>query len=473
VNKGHPALDMVARDITREEMGSTWLKNIIQTMREELGSQEDGVAIAAPQIGESIRMFVISPTAFHKNTKHFQTVNINPKILKVSKEKDLMLEGCLSVRWLYGDVERAKQVMIESFDENGHKHVRGASGLLAQIFQHEIDHLDGILFDSKAHNIQDLPPENFKKSEESKSKYNNLTGKRIAFFGTPDFTVDFLELFKKIGLDVALVVTGEDKQTGRGMQLSSPAPKLWSASTLEDPKCLQPQKLDEEFWHYLKNEHEKENFDLFIVIAYGKILPEKIINLPKYGTINLHYSLLPKYRGASPVETAILNADKETGITIQQMVYKLDAGNILFQEKVSITEDETANELRTKLNQRALQVFPEFLENFFSVHESFLDKKRGVTQDEAEASRCGKFSKEDLDVTSDIQNNRMELVYKKYKAFNRKVYFFFGEKKLRVRITEMKLSQNSLPVPMIVKVLPESRKEISFKDFENSFGKVK
>jgi hypothetical protein len=79
VNKGHPALDMVARDITREEMGSTWLKNIIQTMREELGSQEDGVAIAAPQIGESIRMFVISPTAFHKNTKHFQTVYINPK----------------------------------------------------------------------------------------------------------------------------------------------------------------------------------------------------------------------------------------------------------------------------------------------------------------------------------------------------------------------------------------------------------
>jgi peptide deformylase len=88
-----------------------------------------------------------------------QTVFINPKILKSSKEKKYMLEGCLSVRWLYGEVERSKQVTIESFDERGKKHVRGAGGLMAQIFQHEIDHLNGILFDSKAHNLRDLPPE--------------------------------------------------------------------------------------------------------------------------------------------------------------------------------------------------------------------------------------------------------------------------------------------------------------------------
>jgi len=165
VNKGHIALSKIARKIEEAEIGSKELNQIIETMRGELASQDDGVAIAAPQVGESIRMFVVSPSAFHKNTKHFQTVYINPRILKASKEKELMLEGCLSVRWLYGDVERAKQVMIESLDEFGKRHVRGASGLLAQIFQHEIDHLDGVLFDSKAINLQDLPPEAIKDAE--------------------------------------------------------------------------------------------------------------------------------------------------------------------------------------------------------------------------------------------------------------------------------------------------------------------
>lgn len=159
VAKGHPALSAIAREITLDEIGSQKINSIISLMKKELDSQEDGVAIAAPQVGESIRMFVVSPVAFHKNTKNFQTVYINPKIIKASKDKEEMLEGCLSVRWLYGDVERAKQVMIESLDENGIRHVRGASGLMAQIFQHEIDHLDGILFDSKAKNLRDLPPD--------------------------------------------------------------------------------------------------------------------------------------------------------------------------------------------------------------------------------------------------------------------------------------------------------------------------
>lgn len=163
VNKGHPTLDQKARAITKEEFGGTYLNSVIETMRTELASQDDGVAIAAPQVGESIRLFVVAPLAFHKNTKHFQTVYINPRILKSSKEKEYMLEGCLSVRWLYGEVERAKQIMIESFDETGTRHVRGASGLMSQIFQHEIDHLDGILFDSKAIDLRDLPPEHIAK----------------------------------------------------------------------------------------------------------------------------------------------------------------------------------------------------------------------------------------------------------------------------------------------------------------------
>ena len=188
---------------------------------------------------------------------------------------------------------------------------------------------------------------------------NSFKDKRIAFFGTPDFTVEFLELFKSIGLDISLIVTGEDRPFGRGMQLKSPAPKIWAEEN--SIKFLQPKKLDQEFYGQLKN----ENWDLFIVIAYGKIIPENVINLPKFGTINLHYSLLPKYRGASPVEAAILNNEVETGLTIQQMVYKLDAGDILYQEKLVIDKEDTASILRNKLNEKAIEIFPDFLDSLF------------------------------------------------------------------------------------------------------------
>ncbi len=170
VCKGHPALSAVAREIKKEEFGGHKLNAVIKLMKDQLATQDDGVAIAAPQVGEAIRLFVIAPFAFHGNQKtgpeNRQTVYINPKIIKTSKDKKFMLEGCLSVRWLYGEVSRAKQVMIESYDEHGVRHVRGAGGLMAQIFQHEIDHLDGILFDSKAINIRDLPPEVVNKNSE-------------------------------------------------------------------------------------------------------------------------------------------------------------------------------------------------------------------------------------------------------------------------------------------------------------------
>lgn len=124
-----------------------------------MNSQEDGVAIAAPQINESLRIFLVSPKAYRKNAKEVETVFINPKITKLSQEKEFMVEGCLSVRWLYGEVMRSKKCTLEYYNERGEKKVKGASGLLAQIFQHETDHLNGILFDSKARRLEDLPPE--------------------------------------------------------------------------------------------------------------------------------------------------------------------------------------------------------------------------------------------------------------------------------------------------------------------------
>ena len=126
-------------------------------------SQDDAVAVAAPQIGVPKRMFAISGRIFDnfekKEHPHPDVIFINPELTKLSKDKKVMTEGCLSVRYLYGKIRRASRATIVAYDENGQRIERGASGLLAQIFQHEVDHLNGVLFIDKAKDIQDIPPD--------------------------------------------------------------------------------------------------------------------------------------------------------------------------------------------------------------------------------------------------------------------------------------------------------------------------
>lgn len=133
-------------------------------MREALASQKDGVAIAAPQVGVSLRIFVVSGALLAKADKTYtgpatDLIFINPVILRRSKEKAEVEEGCLSVRWLYGTIKRSARVTLKAYDENGKKMQRGASGLLAQIFQHETDHLEGTLFTDHADEIWEMSEE--------------------------------------------------------------------------------------------------------------------------------------------------------------------------------------------------------------------------------------------------------------------------------------------------------------------------
>lgn len=168
VQKENPVLREKAKTVPLELIESDKIKTVIKNMKEALQSQEDGVAIAAPQIGESLRIFVVSGRVYHimkkdsdetKDIKYPDEIYINPEITKISRRKHKVEEGCLSVRWLYGKVKRAEKVTVEAFDENGKKISRGGSGLMAQIFQHEVDHLDGVLFIDKAENIEEIPPE--------------------------------------------------------------------------------------------------------------------------------------------------------------------------------------------------------------------------------------------------------------------------------------------------------------------------
>lgn len=175
VQEGAPVLREKAAPVGKDEFGTQKLKKLIADMAKALEACEDGVAIAAPQIGVSKRIFLVSHRAFAIEdnedggrvapTAYKDKVFINPRIVKRSRRKILVPEGCLSVRWIYGNVPRSEKATVEAFDESGKKFVVGGSGLMAQIFQHEIDHLDGILFIDTAQDLEEIPPEEIARLE--------------------------------------------------------------------------------------------------------------------------------------------------------------------------------------------------------------------------------------------------------------------------------------------------------------------
>lgn len=156
IQEPHPILRRVADPVLPAEIKSKRIQEIIADMNTLLDSQDDGVAIAAPQIAESVRIFVVSKKASKQLKKN--TAFINPEIIRIGKEKVELEEGCLSVRWKYGMVKRSTSATVRAYNENGNEFVMSGRGLLAQIFQHEIDHLNGILFIDKARDIHEYEP---------------------------------------------------------------------------------------------------------------------------------------------------------------------------------------------------------------------------------------------------------------------------------------------------------------------------
>ena len=168
---------------------------------------------------------------------------------------------------------------------------------------------------------------------------------KIVFMGTPDFAKESLKALYEAGYEILTVVTNPDRKQGRGMKMSvSPVKKFAEEKGLQ---ILQPEKVrkNEEFISKIRDLKP----DVICVVAYGKILPKEILDIPKYGCINVHGSLLPKYRGAAPIQWAVLNGDKETGITTMYMDIGMDTGDMILKEKVTIGDDETTGELWDRL----------------------------------------------------------------------------------------------------------------------------
>ncbi|HMK20510.1 MAG TPA: methionyl-tRNA formyltransferase [Chitinophagaceae bacterium] len=206
---------------------------------------------------------------------------------------------------------------------------------------------------------------------------SNFQSLRIVFMGTPEFAVASLEALVKAKCNIVGVITAPDKQAGRGMKVTESAVKKYAVR--HHLKVLQPEKLKNiEFLEELRS----LNADLQIVVAF-RMLPESVWNMPPLGTINLHGSLLPQYRGAAPINWAVINGEKETGVTTFKLKHEIDTGDILMQESFPIDENETAGDVHDKMKEIGARVLVETVKG---IADGTLAERQQTTDDGPQSS---------------------------------------------------------------------------------------
>lgn len=278
---------------------------------------------------------------------------------------------------------------------------------------------------------------------------------KFSFFGTPSLAVDILNALENAGYVPSVIVTMPDRPQGRGMVLTETPVAAWGR--VRDIPVFKPEKINDEFIR----EFMRHDAQFAIVVAYGKILPHNLLEvMPMF---NIHYSLLPRWRGATPVESAILAGDSESGVALQRIVYKLDAGPIVAQEKTPIGSDETTPELRARLNTIAARLLVDIMPKLASGDIA------GEEQNESDVTTCGKMSKEDgeLTLSDDGVTN-----YRKYRAYAQwpRTYAFFERngKTIRTIIVRAHLEKQKF---VIDTVKPEGKGEMPYAEFVRSGAK--
>jgi len=270
---------------------------------------------------------------------------------------------------------------------------------------------------------------------------------KFVYFGTPTVASETLAILLEHGFIPSLVVTSPDAPRGRGLVLT-PSPVKVLASTHDLP-IITPEKLEDETTAKIVS----YGCDYALCVAYGKIFPESLIETFAKGVLNIHYSLLPKYRGATPLEAALLSGDKVTGITIQKMVKALDAGDIIAQKSTPIDENETARELRPRLIALGAKLLVDTLPAYIR------GEIQPIAQDPTLATHVGKLKKEDglLDLSAPAETN-----WNKYRAFADSIgtYFFTNNKRIKIISASYK---NGVFTPE--RIVPEGKNEMSFSDF--------
>lgn len=244
---------------------------------------------------------------------------------------------------------------------------------------------------------------------------------RIAFFGTGEFSKNILEgILKDDSVDVCLVVSQPDKVVWRKRILTPTVVKEFARKKGID--VLQPERLKDnvDFAEKL----ESLDLDFAVVVAYWKILPGNLLDIPKYGFINIHGSILPAYRWASPIQESIKNWDKETGLTIMQMSEGMDEWNIFEIERVKIWKNDKTEDIFKKFEI----IWPQLLLN--TLRKIISWEKKSVIQDESKVSYCSKISKEYWEV--DFKNENSDIIFNKYKSYYTWpwIYSYYNDKKI-------------------------------------------
>lgn len=286
---------------------------------------------------------------------------------------------------------------------------------------------------------------------------------RFAFFGTGPLAESVLAALYRSGYVPDLLVTKPDAPQGRHMHITPPNIKVWAE--MKNISVYQPDTLKD-----LPQDsplHEEE-FDLFIVASYGKFIPDDLLTLPKKGVLNVHPSLLPKYRGPSPIESALLDGVLTTGVSIMQLDSEMDHGPILAQSAFIIDPAATSGTLEIECGQLGGELLVQSLPHY--MNGTLVPKE----QNHGEATICKKITKELGEIT--LATNGAE-VQRKFRALTPwpSLYFFIDhkDKKMRVKVTQVDLnlvgSDTLVASDIILSVIPEGKHEMSFDDFRRGY----
>lgn len=302
-----------------------------------------------------------------------------------------------------------------------------------------------------------------------------MKDKRVVFMGTPDFSVPVLEKLIE-NTNVVLVVTKKDAYVGRKKVLTeSPVAICAHEHNIE---VYKPNKLKEDY-EYILNKKP----DIIITCAYGSIVPKVVLDYPSYGCINVHASLLPKYRGASPIVASILNGEKETGITIMYMDEGIDTGNIIMSRSIEIEDNDNSLSLSNKLSLLGANLLIDTLPKIFE-GENF-----DIPQDNEEATYVGMLKREDEHIDF---NNSVENIKNQVRAFSPEPYAFINIDDTEYKISEVEIKKCDVSkigiivevnkesfgitakdgIVYIKRIKPSGKKEMSVKDFFNGFDKT-
>lgn len=252
---------------------------------------------------------------------------------------------------------------------------------------------------------------------------------KVVLAGTPEFSVPIFEEVIK-NFEVVAIISQPDKPANRGYKLIPTPTKILAEKY--NIKCYQPNKISE-----IYDELVQLDFDFLLTAAFGQYIPEKILNLPKKGALNIHGSLLPKYRGAAPIQHSLLNGDKKTGINLIYMVKEMDAGNILKSSEIEIAEDDTSDSLFNKLSILSAQNITKWLKE---IYENNFNE---IVQDASQVILAPKLTKEEAQI--DLSENSDQVI-NKIKAYssNPGAYTFINNKRVKLFNATTKEVKNAI-----------------------------